>query len=105
MAEISAESGTKASLLRKHQGRPRFLEFFAGSGLVAEGLAPYFDVAWANDLCTKKAAVYAANHDFGRFHLGSIVDVKGSDLPDATMSWASFPCQDLSLAGFTAGLN
>lgn len=86
-------------------GKPAFLEFFAGSGLVAEGLAPYFDVAWANDLCPKKAAVYIANHGSKRFHLGSIADVDGAQLPAADLSWASFPCQDLSLAGLTAGIH
>jgi DNA (cytosine-5)-methyltransferase 1 len=36
--------------------------------------------------------------------LGSIEHIKGRDLPDADISWASFPCQDLSLAGAQAGL-
>jgi DNA (cytosine-5)-methyltransferase 1 len=85
--------------------KPAALEFFAGSGLVAEGLSPHFDVAWANDLCPKKAAVYVANHGDKHFHLGSIADVKGDHLPPATLSWASFPCQDLSLAGLTAGIH
>lgn len=85
--------------------KPNFLEFFAGSGLVAHGLKPYFDVAWANDICEKKAAVYTANHGNQQFHSGSIADVKGSNLPIAQLSWASFPCQDLSLAGLTAGIH
>ena len=84
--------------------KPTFLEFFAGSGLVAKGLNPYFDAAWANDICPKKAAVYTANHTKKRFHLGSISDIKGADLPKAALSWASFPCQDLSLAGLNAGI-
>jgi DNA (cytosine-5)-methyltransferase 1 len=86
-------------------GAPAALEFFAGSGLVAEGLQDYFRVAWANDICAKKARVYTANHGDEHFHLGSITDVKGGDLPPATLSWASFPCQDLSLAGLTAGIH
>ena len=81
-----------------------FLEFFAGSGLVAYALRPYFKPEWANDICEKKAAVYDANHSSERFHLGSIEDVSGADLPHAAMAWASFPCQDLSLAGLTAGI-
>lgn len=85
--------------------KPEFLEFFAGSGLVAYALKPYFQVAWANDISHKKAAVYTANHDPDKFNLGSIEDVKGTDLPDAILSWASFPCQDLSLAGLIAGIN
>ena len=85
--------------------RPTFLEFFAGSGLVAEGLRPYFRTAWANDICDKKAAVYRANHSKSPFFLGSIEHVDGAALPDAKLAWASFPCQDLSLAGLTAGIN
>jgi DNA (cytosine-5)-methyltransferase 1 len=88
-----------------HGNKPSFLEFFAGSGLVAAGLESYFKAVWANDLCPKKAAVYTANHGDQHFQLGSIADTKGSDLPQATLSWASFPCQDLSLAGLTAGIH
>ena len=94
-----------AEPLKGKQTNPKFLEFFAGSGLVAQGLDPYFDVAWANDICEKKAAVYKANHGKKHFHLGSISDVCGNDLPHAALSWASFPCQDLSLAGLIAGIN
>ena len=85
--------------------KPTFLEFFAGSGLVAEGLRPYFGVAWANDICSKKADVYTANHRKKNFHLGSIADVSGQDVPNAALSWASFPCQDLSLAGLNGGIH
>lgn len=85
--------------------KPAFLEFFAGSGLVAQGLSRFFRAAWANDICKKKAAVYTANHGGKHFHSGSIADVNGADLPQAALSWASFPCQDLSLAGLTAGIH
>lgn len=85
--------------------KPRFLEFFAGSGLVACGLKPHFEAVWANDICDKKAAVYVANHGPEHFHLGSIVNIKGTSLPRAALAWASFPCQDLSLAGLTEGIN
>ncbi|MFV0372106.1 MAG: DNA cytosine methyltransferase [Azonexus sp.] len=85
--------------------KPGFLEFFAGSGLVAKGLDSYFKAVWANDICEKKAAVYTANQRGNHFHLGSIADVRGDDLPAAKLSWASFPCQDLSLAGLTAGIH
>lgn len=72
--------------------RPFFLEFFAGSGLVAQGLKGYFRTVWANDICDKKAAVYVANHGSKHFHLGSISDVSGETLPRASLAWASFPC-------------
>jgi len=88
-----------------NKDKPYFLEFFAGSGLVSHALKPYFKTAWANDNCEKKAAVYYANHGQSHFHLGSIADVCGRDLQPVSLSWASFPCQDLSLAGLTAGIH
>jgi len=81
------------------------LDFFAGSGLVRLGLAPEFETLWANDICAKKRAVYVANHVHDRFHLGDIQDVQGWDLPATDLAWASFPCQDLSLAGNLSGMN
>ncbi len=85
--------------------RPPFLEFFAGSGLVTEGARDFFDCAWANDVSPKKAEVYRANHGPEEFHLGPIELVSGHSLPEAVMSWASFPCQDLSLAGKMGGID
>lgn len=90
---------------RKTKTKPVFLEFFAGSGLVAHALHPYFRVGWANDISAKKAQVYQDNHPRKKFLLGSIEDVKGNVLPEAALSWASFPCQDLSLAGSMAGIH
>lgn len=82
-----------------------YLEFFAGSGLVAQGLKSSFRPIWANDIDSKKGAVYTANHTKKHFHLGSISDVVGKDLPNAELAWASFPCQDLSLAGQAGGIH
>lgn len=80
------------------------LDFFAGSGLVAEGLKKFFQTVWANDICEKKAKVFCANHDKDIFHLGSIEQIYGADIPKGLLSWGSFPCQDLSLAGNMGGL-
>ncbi|MBI3524770.1 MAG: DNA cytosine methyltransferase [Betaproteobacteria bacterium] len=87
--------------------RPRldFLEFFAGSGLVAQAMKGIFHPVWANDNCAKKAAVYSANHPAENFHLDSISNVSGANLPAAPVAWASFPCQDLSLAGLAEGIH
>ena len=87
-----------------HDSRPPFLDFFAGSGLVSHALQPYFREVWANDICPKKAAVFHANHPGAPFCLRSITDVHGSELPACILSWASFPCQDLSLAGAGKGI-
>ena len=86
------------------QKKPAALDFFAGSGLAAEALRRYFSVVWANDISEKKALTYRANHPSEAFHLGSITDVIGSQVPSAELSWASFPCQDLSLAGNLGGI-
>jgi len=83
---------------------PTYVEFFAGSGLVTEGMSGVFRAVWANDISPKKAAVYKVNHGADHFHLGSIVDVRGADLPAAELAWGSFPCQDLSLAGLSGGI-
>jgi len=80
------------------------LDFFAGSGLVSEGLSPYFETIWANDICAKKTAVYVSNFGSDHFLLKSIEKVSGKELPKADLAWASFPCQDLSLAGKMSGL-
>lgn len=81
-----------------------FHEFFSGSGLVSVGLAPRFKAVWANDINEVKAKVYRANLDGSVLFVGDIKDVAGSELPSAVLSWASFPCQDLSLAGNIGGI-
>lgn len=81
-----------------------FYDFFAGSGLVTEAMRGIFRAVWANDICEKKAAVYRANHADDHFYCCSIRKVTGSELPPADLAWASFPCQDLSLAGPQHGL-
>jgi DNA (cytosine-5)-methyltransferase 1 len=80
-------------------------EFFAGSGLVAYGLKGIFRPVWSNDISEKKAAVYRSNFKSDHFIVGDIKDISGADLPHAHLSWASFPCQDLSLAGSLGGID
>lgn len=83
----------------------RFYDFFAGVGMVEAALAPGWRCVWANDIDPRKAAIYRANHDAGVFHLGDVAAVGAGDLPaGAAMAWASFPCQDLSLAGWRRGM-
>lgn len=81
------------------------LDFFAGSGLVTYSLCPYFKVIWANDISEQKAQVYMGNHGEDHFHLEDINALSGVELPIADLSWASFPCQDLSLAGYGEGIH
>lgn len=84
--------------------RAKCLEFFAGSGLASEALKAHFKTVWANDNCVKKQVVYRANHHTP-FLLETIKNVHGDTLPSAQLAWASFPCQDLSLAGNMGGLD
>ena len=85
--------------------RLRALDFFAGSGLATKGLGGHFDVVWANDISESKARVYKANHGAEHLEVAPIEDVEGQDLPEAELAWASFPCQDLSLAGNLGGID
>lgn len=83
----------------------RFYEFFAGGGMARAGLGAGWSCLLANDLNPKKAAIYARNWGDSHIRLGDVGAFKPSDLPgEADLAWASFPCQDLSLAGAGAGL-
>lgn len=84
----------------------RVCEFFAGIGLMRLGLERrQFAVAFANDLDPAKREMYVANFGERDFILGDIADVSARELPDAALWTASFPCNDLSLAGARAGLS
>lgn len=85
---------------------PSFYEFFAGGGMARAGLGPRWRCLLANDMDPKKAASYAANWGSDHLRVSDIHALKPADLPGvADLAWASFPCQDLSLAGAGAGLN
>jgi DNA (cytosine-5)-methyltransferase 1 len=89
-----------------HLPRFRALEFFAGGGLARLGLKASFDVIWANDNDAAKADAYRANFGARGFVEGDIASLTAVDLPaGAHLAWASFPCQDLSLAGARQGLS
>ncbi len=83
-----------------------FYEFFAGGGMARAGLGVDWNCLFANDFDPKKAAAYAANWGDAALHVGDVRLVQSAKLPGiADLVWASFPCQDLSLAGNGAGLN
>ena len=82
-----------------------FYEFFAGAGMARAGLGDRWRCLFANDFDRKKAATYTRNWGAGALVCGDVRDVATDDLPGvADLAWASFPCQDLSLAGSGAGL-
>lgn len=85
-------------------GAPLF-EFFAGGGLARLGLEPDFACVFANDIDAAKAAAYRAAFGEGDLREGDVWTLSPSELPgQAALAWASFPCQDLSLAGARRGL-
>ncbi|HEX4890010.1 MAG TPA: DNA cytosine methyltransferase [Alphaproteobacteria bacterium] len=82
-----------------------FYEFFAGGGMARMGLGPDWRCLFANDFDHKKSRVYRENWGDDSLVTADIRSIKASGLPDQSdLAWASFPCQDLSLAGGGAGL-
>jgi DNA (cytosine-5)-methyltransferase 1 len=82
-----------------------FYEFFAGGGMARAGLGKGWSCSFANDVCEKKAAIYRANWGDEHLTVADIYSLSSTDLPGhADLAWASFPCQDLSLAGNYKGL-
>ena len=80
-------------------------EFFAGGGLTRAGLGSDWQCLFANDIDQKKCNVYRSNWGDGELTVGDVSKLKQSDITgNADLVWASFPCQDLSLAGGGAGL-
>jgi len=49
--------------------------------------------------------VYVANFGKDRFVCEDIARIRAEQLPQADLAWASFPCQDLSLAGWQRGIS
>lgn len=82
-----------------------FYEFFAGGGMARAGLGSNWRCLFANDFDPKKAASYSANWGGDHLRVGDVAALTTAELPGmADLAWASFPCQDLSLAGAGAGL-
>jgi DNA (cytosine-5)-methyltransferase 1 len=85
--------------------KPGYYEFFAGGGMARAGLGSGWTCLFANDFDAKKAESYRANWGADALHVGDVKAVTTAQLPGrADLVWASFPCQDLSLAGTGAGL-
>jgi len=84
---------------------PTYLEFFAGGGMARAGLGAGWECALANDFDAKKGQTYAQNWGEDHLIIDDIGNLSTDDIPQkADLAWASFPCQDLSLAGVGAGL-
>lgn len=83
-------------------------EFFAGIGLMRMGLEKAgWNVVWANDIDEDKMNMYRGHFgdDDDHFQLGDVHKLSSDDIPDVSLATASFPCNDLSLAGARRGLS
>ena len=73
--------------------------------MVRAGLGPKWRCLFANDFDHKKGESYCKNWGDAELKTADVGSLTTEDLPGAAdMAWASFPCQDLSLAGNGAGL-
>lgn len=82
-------------------------EFFAGIGLMRMGLERAgWRVTFANDIDPEKQAMYTAHFKDtnGHFKPGDIHKLNPESVPSTALATASFPCNDLSLAGAREGL-
>ena len=88
-------------------GNKTFAEFFAGIGLVRAGLEQQgWTIAFANDISQQKYEMYKGQFENADDHFfpGDIHTINVEIIPSVTLATASFPCNDLSLAGGRNGL-
>jgi DNA (cytosine-5)-methyltransferase 1 len=82
-----------------------YFEFFAGGGMARAGLGSDWLCTFANDFDPMKIATYKANWGDDGLVYGDVNEILTTQIPNfADLAWASFPCQDLSLAGNAKGL-
>lgn len=82
-----------------------YCEFFAGGGLARLGLGEDWRCLFANDMDPAKQAAYSSAFGASETRGGDVWKLSRADLPARfDLAWASFPCQDLSLAGARGGL-
>lgn len=83
-----------------------FAEFFAGIGLMRIGLERAgWQIAFANDIDEGKWRMYRDHFgDTGEFLVDDVHKLDVATLPTVGLATASFPCNDLSLAGARKGL-
>jgi DNA (cytosine-5)-methyltransferase 1 len=105
----TAVTGCSRPKSKKKPGRARtelnFYEFFAGGGMARAGLGESWNCLFANDFDFKKGETYRGHWGNDALLTKDVRKVKLDEMPGVPdLVWASFPCQDLSLAGMGAGL-
>jgi DNA (cytosine-5)-methyltransferase 1 len=83
------------------------VEFFAGIGLMRMGLEKEgWTVVFANDISADEYEMYSEHfHDSdSHFIIADIHHLNVDVVPSDALATASFPCNDLSLAGMRKGL-
>jgi len=86
----------------------KFAEFFSGIGLMRLGLEKEgWSVAFANDIDEQKVRMYKAHfaEEDSRLVHEDIHKLSAESVPMVELATASFPCNDLSLAGSRNGLS
>lgn len=84
-----------------------FDDYFSGAGMVPAALIPAgWSCRFANDIDAGKGIVYRTNWGPAGLKIADIDTLTPRDIPPgrADLSWASFPCVDVSEAGQGAGL-
>jgi len=108
-----SQSSAAITTLRSRLPQKTCAEFFAGIGLMRLGLERQgWRVTFANDIDERKRAMYLAHFGVGdvadeaanHFALGDVHTLPVERVPSVTLATASFPCNDLSLAGARRGL-
>jgi len=85
-----------------------FAEFFAGIGLMRMGSESQgWIAAFANDISPQKYEMYQAQFPNAKEHflLDDIHNITADQIPNIDLATASFPCNDLSLAGGRSGID
>jgi DNA mismatch endonuclease Vsr len=103
---IQSKNGVAGQVAFSELARRSVAEFFAGIGLVRFALERHgWRVQFANDIDEEKLEMYRENFSAGHFRLEDIHKLSPADIPPCALYTASFPCNDLSLAGARGGLN
>jgi len=106
MATEAAQDGCKPNSFAVLPSKT-YVEFFAGIGLMRLGLEKQgWSVSYANDMDPRKYEMYQTHFgDVDRnYDVADIHKIPASRIPTVTLATASFPCNDLSLAGSRKGL-